>query len=243
MKIIQATDLHIGFEKQETYDVDVRANFLNLIPKVAEVNPDLAVLTGDFCFKEPEWEILKWIKDQLRSWTFPYCVITGNHDESAMLMNVFPQFPSEGTEELYYSMEARAHLLLFLDTKPGYMSPAQWLWLQNHLDNFSGPIIIFMHHPPIKAGVPHMDRRHDFKQSEEFRAIIKSTNNSVSIFCGHYHLERTLSMSEGAIIHITPSTVFQLDADRQDFGIEHYRPGYRVISLNDNEYRTWVKYI
>ena len=46
MRILHLTDLHIGEEGEDTYGVDVRANFLDILSKIPLMQPDLLVVTG-----------------------------------------------------------------------------------------------------------------------------------------------------------------------------------------------------
>ena len=75
MKIAQLTDLHIGLEGQDTYNVDVRDNFLQILGEVVYAEPDLIVLTGDLCFDQGLKEIYVWIKDKLDNTNIPYLVL------------------------------------------------------------------------------------------------------------------------------------------------------------------------
>ena len=89
MKIIQITDQHIGKEKEDTYGVDVRQNFLDVLDTAKARQPDYLVLTGDFCYLNSEIEVYKWVKLHLDLLNIPYNIISGNHDNSKELAKIF----------------------------------------------------------------------------------------------------------------------------------------------------------
>ena len=64
-RIIQITDIHIGGEDEFPFGVNLRANFLNILEEVERMNPNLLVLTGDFCYKEPREDVYEWIRQHL----------------------------------------------------------------------------------------------------------------------------------------------------------------------------------
>ncbi|HRJ15700.1 MAG TPA: hypothetical protein PLI34_11965, partial [Saprospiraceae bacterium] len=89
-------------------------------------------------------------------------------------------------------------------------------------------------HPPLKAGVPFMDNHYPLQNPEVFLDVIAACpQHPIHVFCGHYHVEKTVH-SGYLHVHITPSTFFQIDGFREDFGIDHYRPGMRVLDLSDD---------
>ena len=47
MHLIQITDLHIGFEDEETNGVDVRNNFLKTLGAISKEQVDALIITGD----------------------------------------------------------------------------------------------------------------------------------------------------------------------------------------------------
>ena len=59
MRILHLTDLHIGEEGEDTYGVDVRANFLDILSKIPLMQPDLLVVTGDLCFRDGQEKIYR----------------------------------------------------------------------------------------------------------------------------------------------------------------------------------------
>ena len=89
MRIVQLTDLHIGLENEDTYGVDVRHNFLQILDKAKAQRPDLLVISGDLCYRDGDARIYEWIKGHLDQSGLPYEVMSGNHDDPVLLARSF----------------------------------------------------------------------------------------------------------------------------------------------------------
>lgn len=235
MRVIQITDIHIGTEGEPTRDVDVRGNFLTMLDMAAQWQPDYLVFSGDLCYSTADAATYKWIREQIEQLSLPYDVIPGNHDETALLARMFDRehlLLPDGA--MAFERNMAGFSFLFLDTSVGVLSESQIEWLIPHLQKCVRPQVIFMHHPPLKAGVPFMDNKYPLRQPEHFLEVVATrTSQPVHVFCGHYHVEKTIHAGH-LHVHITPSTFFQIDSWRKDFGIDHYRPGMRVIEMSEN---------
>jgi len=230
MKIVQFTDIHIGVKHQKTRDVNVRRNLKKVLNAIASENADMVVLSGDLCFKEPRSVIYAWINRQLIKRSIDPIVMPGNHDDSVMLGQQF-KMPITGNE-VYFDRQFGETRIVFLDTARGVMSMDQWAWLENHVES-AKKLLIFMHHPPVYAHVPFMDDNHGFGQQKKFQELIARRKDCVEVFCGHYHVDKSISM-RNLHVHITPSCFFQIRDDLKDFRVDHLRIGYRVIVLDDS---------
>ena len=228
MRIAQITDLHIGRAGENTFDIDVRANFRRILSKVCQVAPDYIVATGDLCYQDPDPLILQYVKDELDATGIPYFVISGNHDDSPMLATCFGLEEQLCDAELYYSRLVDGVPLLFLDSAVGRLSATQKQWLQNELQRHTTPVVVFIHHPPLAGGVPYMDNNHALQDRAEVAELLLQSAQPVHVFCGHYHIEQTVQRQH-VQVHITPSGFFQIDPQYTDFAVEHHRVGFRDI--------------
>ena len=113
------------------------------------------------------------------------------------------------------------------------MSKKQLHWLEQQLGRIDRDAVIFMHHPPVTGGVPFMDSKHALQNMHEVHAILFNFPHHLTIFCGHYHAEKTLC-SRNLTVHITPSTYFQIDTHAQGFKVDHYRIACREINLRSD---------
>lgn len=241
MRIILITDLHIGLEGEDTYGVDVRANFRNIKAAVAEAKPDHIVIAGDLCYSDAVVETYHWIKSEMDALHIPYDVIVGNHDHSTLLAKAFglEDHLSEGV--LFYKRQFGDWTGLFLDTALKTLSNNQLRWLEAQLQNTLGKVIIFMHHPPLMMDVPFMDINHSLSNMEEVQKILLQDRRSIPVFSGHYHAEKT-ACKDNITVQITPACFFQIGQQKEDFELDHYRIAYREIKLDADTWRSTVRY-
>ncbi len=228
MRLAFITDLHIGPPHADTYGVDVRRNFLDILQQIDQWQPDALIIGGDLCFREPHAAIYEWIQSQLASRPYPTYPIAGNHDDASMMVQIM-QLHSESAQELFYRRDFAQWPALFLDTSKATCSEEQYVWIEQQLHTMQEGII-FLHHPPFPAGVPYMDINHAFRQMERIQSLVLTHQYPLYLFCGHYHV--SLSIHRAPVhLHITPSLFFQIRRDQEDFGVDHYRIGFRQIEL------------
>jgi len=242
MRIVQITDLHVGREGEDTYGVDVRSNFLKILEAVREKKPNYLVLSGDLCYRDGESEIYHWIKSQMDTLDIPYEILSGNHDDPVMLARAFKREELLKGKELYFVKTFEGRPVIFLDTTTGVVSQKQLQWLKSELQRLDGEAMVFMHHPPLEAGVPFMDQRHGLQNKEEVQSVFFEHPHNINIFTGHYHVEKVIR-KRNIVVHITPSCFFQIGQQSPNFEVDHYRIGLREISWNNGIMMNAVHYL
>jgi len=242
MRIIQLTDLHIGQEGEDTYGVDVRKNLTDLLRAVQDLRPDQLVISGDLCYDVGDVEIYKWIKMRVDLLNIPYSIISGNHDDTTLMASVFGQEDMLIGGTLFYKRIFDGRTFLFLDSAPGIVSEEQLDWLSKELRTHQEEIFVFIHHPPMLSGVPHMDNNYSLENRDEVQRLFFDFPGRVNVFCGHYHVEKTLQ-KKNMLVQITPSNYFQIAQHQEKFVIDHYRIGFRVISLENGAWSSTVRYL
>ncbi len=242
MKIAQITDLHIGLEGQDTYNVDVRHNFLQILGEVVFAEPDLVVLTGDLCFDEGDEKIYTWIKDKLDNTNIPYLLIPGNHDDATIMKDVFEIDYSHGEDEIYFAKKLSKTTALFLDSSKAFHSENQKKWLKRQLHQADKNILVFDHYPPALCDVTFMDEKYSLQDKEDMQKLFHAYGKNIYLFCGHYHTDKLVHL-DNLHITITPSTYMQIDTQSTDFLVDSYRPAFRLINLSKNSCMSAVKYI
>ena len=233
MKIVQLTDLHIPSEGEDTHGVDVLQNFQDIINTVRELSPDLVVVSGDVCLQKGDAAIYQWVRSHLDFLRIPYTAIGGNHDDPVLLANAFQIGHLLKGNELYYARELNGQPVFFLETSYGFVSENQLAWLHEELSVLEKDAVIFMHHPPLSGGVPFMDNNHALRNMDEVQAILFNFPHHLTIFCGHYHVDKTIC-KKNLTVHITPSTYFQIDGKAEGFKVDHYRIVCRDINLRSD---------
>jgi len=241
MRIIQITDLHVAVD-EHPYNINVRKNLQDVLLSVYSNPPDYLVVTGDLCYRDGQVPIYKWVYDQLEGTNIPYEIIAGNHDDPVMMAETFDLKQHLKDGKYYYAKKLGHHLCLFLDSSDRTLGEDQFRWLRRQLKNATGNILLFMHHPPVHAGVPFMDNRHDFQDREALQEVLFSYPHPIALFCGHYHVDKIIQL-KNVLIHITPSLFFQIDSSEPDFKVDHHRIAYREIELEDLSLRTTLRYL
>lgn len=243
-RIVQITDMHIGGEDQFPFGVNLRSNFLNILAEVERLNPNLLVMTGDFCLKEPRADVYQWVRLQLDHLGIPFEILGGNHDDTAMMtLGLLHEDLSNEQSEYYYSDEVGDYYLLYLDSGSGQMSEEQLTWVKQEVQRAEDrELLVFMHYPPLLAGVPHMDTGYPLQNNMELIQLLNQHAGPVQVFCGHYHVHRTV-VWKNIIVNITPSLYMQIFPYVEEFAIDHYQIGYRVIDFADGTLRHSVRYL
>ena len=244
MRIIQLSDLHIASEGEQPFYVDVRNNLLLTLNGLQKVKADMVIVTGDVSFRSGDKQIYRWVLDQLKILGLPVYCIAGNHDDPVLLGEVFhPDKPVSSDGKLYYFVRKPGFLFLFIDTADGYLGKQQLDWMYEISGRyFADRLHIFMHHPPIYAGVPHMDGKHAFREMDAFLEFTRKVKKLIQVFTGHYHVQKMVQ-KEGLNVHIAPSTFFHIQGDIEAFAIDHTNPGYQIIDLEDDKVTVHAHYL
>lgn len=230
VKIALLTDLHISSSDEAPMGVFTKDNFLTVLKKAVDSNPDLIVLNGDLCHKTGEKSVYEQIKTVMDESRIPYTGIPGNHDNAALMHDTFGWDINEETCEMYYTLNFIDKTFIFLDTSKAKVSESQFEWLKKSIQTIdSKEIVIFMHHPPIKCDSRHMEPIYAFEDMEIFKALFNDfTDRMFHIFCGHYHMERTVSLNN-VVVYLAPSTFIQIDPEFNHFVKGSDLIGFRQI--------------
>ena len=241
-KLIQLTDLHVGLPNDDTYGVDVRANFEKVISAIESRQPQQLIVTGDLCFMQGEASVYEWIKSRLDQLSFPYWLLSGNHDDPLLMNNIFQFGDKMVNGQLFYREVLGNQVILCLDSTPGAISEQQLTWLENQLLQIQQNVLLFVHHPPMLAGVPYMDNNYPLTNADALLHVLNQFEQKVWVFSGHYHVDKMVSY-RNVEAYITPSCFFQIDQSTTDFQVDHYRIGYREIMIEEELMMTNVRYL
>lgn len=224
MLILQLTDFHVTTAGTLLAGVDTRAAFSRLMQRVAgiEPKPDLIVVSGDLAETGTEEEYA-WVAAGLRAQGLPFVVVPGNHDMREPLRRAFREETGTEPDHLAFSRLVAGVRLLGLDTlvegsAHGALSDGQLTWLENELEHAgSEPIVIVMHHPPFRTGIPAMDAIGLISGGDELARLLEGRANIAGILCGHVHRAISgLFAGIPAIVAPSASHQFALDFERTD---------------------------
>ncbi len=242
MRILQINDLHVAREGEDAYGVDVRRNLVTMVHRLRALKADLLVINGDLAYRDGDVEIYEWIKEKLAELTIPVAFTSGNHDDPELMADVFGLDDKLQGTELYYHLSIRNQHCLFLDTTTRRLSLDQLEWLRENLETHSGQIFVFMHHPPLIAGVPYMDNNYALQDMDKVQELFQEFEGEVYIFCGHYHVDKMVRR-KNMTVFITPACFFQINQYEEDFKVDHYRIGFREINWQECSLMTSVHYL
>lgn len=240
MRIIQITDLHLAASGEDAGGVDTWRNIDLVLEEITKLKSDLIVFTGDFCYDLPREETYVKLAERLKYISTPMRFIGGNHDTEEM---VFMLRQMLGQDKYQKAEQYPNGDFLYLNSIEARLPEHEYELLEEMCRvKPEKPLIIFTHYPPVKIGMPFMDRKHPFAEAERMQGILSQSSRPVKIFCGHYHNESSY-LTEKYEIYCTPSTCYQMDDQGDEFVFMSYDAGYRVINLNPGSIRTTVRYI
>ncbi|HHD56202.1 MAG TPA: hypothetical protein ENK89_00795, partial [Desulfobulbaceae bacterium] len=216
MLIAHLSDLHItapgrkAYGKVPTGDNLARCvkHINNLVPQ-----PDLVLVTGDITFdaQVEETALAGRLLSDLR---IPWYVVPGNHDNPdtlKVLQQGWRRAPviREGSSGFDYFLPDSAISLLGIDSSTpdspgGKVSKAQVQWIHRRLvENRDKPVILFLHHPPVRCGVLETDED-GFEGADLLGEVVERFSTIIRILCGHIHLASHVNW-RGTIVSTAPS--------------------------------------
>jgi 3',5'-cyclic AMP phosphodiesterase CpdA len=222
MHIVQITDLHVVAKDRLCYrKVPTNEQLRQAITHINDLrpSPDVVVASGDLTDhgREDEYHQLREIFSPLK---FPVYVIPGNHDNRAILTEVFADqsyMPPPGSPFVNYAIDDHPIRLIGLDTSvPGHnhgeMCAARLQWLDLTLQGRPDtPTLIFMHHPPFRTGIRWMDSS-GLHGGREMEKVVSRHRQVVRVACGHIHRPIHVAWA-GTVASTSPSTCHQVALD------------------------------
>lgn len=226
MLIAQVTDPHIKQQGRLAYKkIDTATNLAACVDHLLKLNekPDVVLMTGDLTdFGRPkEYSLLRQLLDPLH---MPVFLIPGNHDNRGNLLSAFydHDYLPKQNEFLHYVIDDYPLRMIGLDTtipgKPGGTMCTQRLtWLNEQLSKESDKsTLLFMHHPPIKTGIQHMDVQ-NCSNGEMFGELLEHHPQVLQVLCGHVH-RPIHTQWHGVTVTIAPSSSHYVALDTQENG-------------------------
>jgi 3',5'-cyclic AMP phosphodiesterase CpdA len=218
--IAQISDLHIKPPGSLAYGrVDTAAALARCVAALNAFRPrpDFVVISGDLA-DTPAAEEYQHLKRLLAPLELPYAGIPGNHDSRELMRAAFPsQRYAFSSGPLNQRIEIGGLDLLLLDSsvpgKPhGELDGPTLQWLDATLLDSSGrPALLFLHHPPFKTGIWHMDRQ-NLVDCAGFEAVVRRHPHVQRIATGHVH-RAALTIFAGVATTICPAPNHAVDLD------------------------------
>jgi len=228
--IAQISDLHIKSPDTLAYGrVDTASALERCVTALNEFapSPDLVVISGDLA-DTPTDEEYEHLKRLLAPLKVPFVSIPGNHDSRELMRTAFPRAYAAAFGPLNQRVEIGGLDLVLLDSsvhgKPhGELDAPTLQWLEATLVSATDrPALLFLHHPPFKTGIWHMDRQ-NLLNAGELASVVRCHPRVRLIATGHVH-RATLTMFAG-----TPTTICPAANHAVDLDLDHLRePSFKV---------------
>ena len=229
--IAQISDLHIKSSGSLAYGrVDTAAALERCVAALNAFRPrpDFVVISGDLA-DTPTADEYQHLQRLLAPLQLSYAGIPGNHDSRELMRAAFPsQQYAFSSGPLNQRIEIGGLDLLLLDSsvpgKPhGELDAPTLQWLDAMLADSPGkPALVFLHHPPFKTGIWHMDRQ-NLVDGAGFAAVIRRHPHVQRIATGHVH-RAALTMFAGVATTICPAPNHAVDLDLAELR----EPSFRV---------------
>jgi 3',5'-cyclic-AMP phosphodiesterase len=195
-KFIHLTDTHIVGAPHRLYGSDPR---LRLAQAVASINAEHGdarhvVITGDLTHWGDQ-DAYDAFSDGIRALQMPVVLMLGNHDATEAFVQTFPNTPRDENGFVQSSLQSEHGLMLFLDTSmvgthAGGYCKQRLDWLSAQLERSTGPVLLFMHHPPFAVGIAGMDAIMMQDANAFWEVLAPHQKRIRHLFFGHLH--RTL---------------------------------------------------
>jgi Icc protein len=227
--IAQISDLHIKAPGTLAYGKVDTAGALQRC--VAALNaflprPDLVVVSGDLADTPTPGEY-EHLRQLLAPLEIPFVGIPGNHDARAMMRAAFPEQGWAPTGALDQIVSVGGLDLLLLDSSVagqphGELEAETLQWLDDALASSSTrPALLFLHHPPFRTGIEHMDVQ-NLCNAEELAPIIQNHPRVKLVAAGHVH-RATLTLFAGVPATICPAPNHAVDLDLGELRVPSFR--------------------
>ncbi len=232
IKIVQLTDSHLlEDENLEFKGYKVNQSFLECLKLSTSLNPDLLLLTGDIS-EDGSMGSYQRVKTYLEATRVPYAVLPGNHDNVALLKEVFKE---NCFLDQVYTIQGW-DLFLLNSVVPnkihGYFSFESFVKLQEVLTKGTAPIAVFLHHHPVYLDSPVMDQCALSNPSEFWQLLLPYKQKVKFVCCGHVHQEHA-SLMEGINFFTTPSTSMQFKPKMEKLEFDQLPAGIRCFEFSE----------
>ena len=228
--IAQISDLHIKPPGSLAYGRVDTAKALERC--VAALNafaprPDLVVISGDLADTPTAGEYA-YLQRLLAPLELPFVCIPGNHDSRELMRAALPQAYALPSGPLNQRLDIGGLELVLLDSSVpgqphGELEAPTLQWLEATLESSADrPALVFLHHPPFKAGIWHMDRQ-NLRNAAELAAVVRRHPRVQLIATGHIH-RAALTMFAGVPTTICPAPNHAVDLDLAQLR----EPSYKV---------------
>ena len=235
--VAQITDLHIGFDRDNPHELNVRR--LNLVVdhlNAMRPKPSLLLVTGDLVERGDDLDAYRHMVALMARWEGPIVWAVGNHDSRSGFRTVLPNVPVDENGFIQYETDHGGVRWIVLDTLDegrhgGMVCEKRAAWLKTRLaERENVPTIIVLHHPPVDTGIDWMSALSCEAWVQRLEEVIRPAQQVVGIIAGHVHRPIATSFA-GKQLTVCCSAAPWLALDLED--IDPARPDGRSLIIGD----------
>jgi len=231
-KIAHITDLHLDEQFPFEDKISARKRFDKILESIRCHSINQIICTGDIGEKKG----ILYFFEQLKKMNLS--ITLGNHDDFMEVSKHYRSGADYSSKKIYRSELENYFKFIYLDSSSGIMDNKQLHWLKKELIS-PNHIIIFIHHPIIGLNLK-VDEIGKLKNREAVINILEEVSNKITIYCGHYHMESTITY-KNVKQHITPAVAFKIEKDPSEIKINTTISGYRIIQIENKALTSEVK--
>lgn len=236
--VAQVTDLHIGFDRGNVHELNVR----RLTRVIDELNamrprPTLLLVTGDLVENGDDEDAYRHMRALIGRWEGPLAWAVGNHDSRANFIAHLPEVPTDGDGFIQYEFDHLGVRFIVLDTLDegrhgGMWCTARAAWLGARLaERTEVPTLLILHHPPVDTGIDWMSALSCEAWVQRLEAVVRPAAQVVGLIAGHVHRPIATSFA-GKPLSVCASTAPTLALDLEDIDESH--PDGRPLILAES---------
>ena len=237
MLIAQITDLHIGFDRDNPHELNIRR--LNMvIDHINEMSPrpELLIVSGDLVENGDDKRAYRHMEALVKRWQGPLLLAVGNHDSRDGLREVLPEVPLDENGFIQFEAEHGGLRFVVVDTLDpgrhgGMVCETRAKWLRTRLrEKKDMPTIIVMHHPPVDTGISWMSALPCEEWVQRVEKAIRPAKQVVAILAGHVHRPIATGFA-GKRLVVAASTAPLVALDLED--VDPLHPDGRALIIGD----------
>lgn len=233
----QVTDLHIGFDRDNPHELNVRRLKL-VIDRLNEMRPkpSLLLVTGDLVELPDDMDAYRHMVALIGRWQGPVIWAIGNHDGREQFRSILPDVPADENGFIQYETDHGGVRWIVIDTLDagrhgGMICEQRAAWLKKRLrERKDVPTVIILHHPPVDTGIDWMSALSCEAWVQRLEAVVRPAKQVVGMVAGHVHRPIATSFA-GKPLAVCSSTAPWLALDLEDIDPAH--PDGRPLIIGD----------
>lgn len=241
MKLVLLSDLHIT-DGEALHGRQPVAWLRRAVDHITAHHGDaeLCLLLGDLANSGSPAQY-RALRNELRSLPLPHRLLLGNHDHRGNFLQAFGAACADALGAVQDEVDVGGFRCVLLDshlpdTAGGSLDGGRLERLAAVLAAADRPCLLFLHHPPLKTGLPAFDAI-GLKERDAFAAVIAEQRRKVAaVFFGHCHMAISGTVAGVPAFGIR-STVYQALpnlADARFLDAPGLPPAYAVVLADED---------